>query len=135
MRRNAIACVAFNTCPLALAEGQRYLPTLVGKIELLLVKYNLLDDAISIRMTGCPNGCGRPYVAEIGLIGTSYGHYNLHLGGDRLGLRLNTKAYDSVNEEKILVILDPLLKAYSTNKSLYASFGDFIHQNPNLISH
>ncbi|MEP7320264.1 MAG: NADPH-dependent assimilatory sulfite reductase hemoprotein subunit [Saprospiraceae bacterium] len=134
MRRNAIACVAMNTCPLALAEGQRYLPTLVGKIEPLLAKYELLDDPISIRMTGCPNGCGRPYVAEIGLVGTSYGHYNLHLGGDRLGLRLNMKSYESVNEEQILSILDPLLQQYSVKKKEFSSFGDFIYQNPQLIT-
>ncbi|MEO5583138.1 MAG: NADPH-dependent assimilatory sulfite reductase hemoprotein subunit, partial [Saprospiraceae bacterium] len=134
IRKNAIACVAFNTCPLALAEGQRYLPTLVGKIEPILVKYELQDDPISIRMTGCPNGCGRPYVAEIGLVGTSYGHYNLHLGGDRLGLRLNIKTYESVNEQKILSILDPLLQQYSINKKEFNSFGDFIYHNPHLIS-
>lgn len=135
IRRNAIACVAMNTCPLALAEGQRYLPTLVGKLEPLLEKYNLLQDPISIRMTGCPNGCGRPYVAEIGLVGTSYGHYNLHLGGDRLGLRLNKKTYEGINEEKIISILDPLLKKYSNERTKYASFGDFIHQNPALTEH
>ena len=134
MRRNAIACVAMNTCPLALAEGQRYLPSLIGKIEPILLKYKLQDDPISIRMTGCPNGCGRPYVAEIGLVGTSYGHYNLHLGGDRLGLRLNQKTYESVNEEKILSILDPLLKKYSEERKSYDSFGDFIHLNPSLTA-
>lgn len=134
IRRNAIACVALNTCPLALAEGQRYLPTLVGKIEPLLKKYNLESDPISIRMTGCPNGCGRPYTAEIGLIGTSYGHYNLHLGGDRLGMRLNTKMFDSVNEEKVLSILDKLLGDYASSKVKYSSFGDFIHKNPTALS-
>lgn len=132
IRRNAIACVAMNTCPLALAEGQRYLPGLIGKIEPLLKKYKLQNDPISIRMTGCPNGCGRPYLAEIGLVGTSYGHYNLHLGGDRLGLRLNEKKYESVNEEEILNILDPLLKKYAGSKKKYKSFGDFIHLNPEL---
>ncbi|MBK6816356.1 MAG: NADPH-dependent assimilatory sulfite reductase hemoprotein subunit [Saprospiraceae bacterium] len=134
IRRNAIACVALNTCPLALAEGQRYLPTLVGKIEPILKKYHLDQDPISIRMTGCPNGCGRPYVAEIGLIGTSYGHYNLHLGGDRLGMRLNTKYYEQVDEETILNILDPLLEKYSKEKNNHASFGDFIHAYPDLVS-
>jgi len=132
IRRNAVACVAMNTCPLALAEGQRYLPALIGKIEPLLKKYKLLQDPISIRMTGCPNGCGRPYLAEIGLVGTSYGHYNLHLGGDRLGLRLNEKMYENVNEETILNILDPLLKKYAGSKKKYKSFGDFIHLNPAL---
>ncbi|MEP7268361.1 MAG: NADPH-dependent assimilatory sulfite reductase hemoprotein subunit [Saprospiraceae bacterium] len=134
MRRNAIACVALNTCPLALAEGQRYLPTLIGKIEPLLEKYHLQDDPISIRMTGCPNGCGRPYVAEIGLIGTSYGHYNLHLGGDRLGLRLNQKSFDAVDESTILTILDKLLAAYASVKNKFDSFGDFIHEHQELLT-
>lgn len=134
IRRNAVACVAMNTCPLALAEGQRYLPNLIGKIEPLLKKYKLDQEPISIRMTGCPNGCGRPYLAEIGLVGTSYGHYNLHLGGDRLGLRLNEKKYENINEEKILNVLDPLFKKYAGTKKKYSSFGDFIHSNPELTA-
>lgn len=134
IRRNAVACVAMNTCPLALAEGQRYLPGLIGKLEPILKKYKLQNDPISIRMTGCPNGCGRPYLAEIGLVGTSYGHYNLHLGGDRLGLRLNEKKYESLNEEAILHVLDPLLKKYAGAKKKYKSFGDFIHLNPELTA-
>src|SRR5690606_8236793 len=88
IRKNAIACVAFPTCPLALAEAQRYLPSLISKIEPLLVKYQLNEQDIVLRMTGCPNGCARPYAAEIGLVGTAYGQYNLHIGGDRQGLRL-----------------------------------------------
>lgn len=126
MRRNAIACVAMNTCPLALAEGQRYLPTLIGKIEPLLEKYKLGDDAISVRMTGCPNGCGRSYIAEIGFVGTSYGHYNLHIGGDREGTRLNTKYKEGINEEAILSELDSLLNLYSRKRKKKETFGDFV---------
>ena len=126
MRKNAVACVAFNTCPLALAEAQRYLPSLISKIEPVLAKYDLLDDAISIRMTGCPNGCGRPTLAEIGLIGTAYGKYNLHLGGDRLGLRLNRKYKENLNEAEILSELDLLLGDYAREKEQSESFGDFI---------
>lgn len=134
IRRNSIACVAMNTCPLALAEGQRYLPLLISKIEPLLEKYSLLNDPISIRMTGCPNGCGRPYTAEIGLIGTSYGHYNLHLGGDRLGLRLNSKKYDGINEDQVLEILDKLFDQYSRRLNKDVTFGDFIHSHPTALS-
>jgi sulfite reductase (NADPH) hemoprotein beta-component len=126
MRKNAIACVAMNTCPLALAEGQRYLPTLIGKIEPLLQKHKLGDDAISVRMTGCPNGCGRPYIAEIGFVGTSYGHYNMHLGGDREGTRLNTKYKEGINEESILSELDSLLGLYSKKRKKNETFGDFV---------
>ncbi len=125
LRKNSVACVAFNTCPLALAEAQRYLPTLISKIEPLLVKHGLYDDEISLRMTGCPNGCGRSPLAEIGLIGTAYGQYNLHLGGDRLGERLNIKYKDSLREEEILTELDTLFARYASKKNADETFGDF----------
>jgi sulfite reductase (NADPH) hemoprotein beta-component len=125
LRRSAIACVAFNTCPLALAEAQRYLPSLISKIEPILDKHGLQQEEIALRMTGCPNGCGRPYVAEIGFVGTAYGHYNLHLGGDREGTRLNTKYKDSLNEPAILKELDELFEKYSKNRKSGESFGDF----------
>lgn len=126
LRKNAIACVAFNTCPLALAEAQRYLPSLIDKIEPLLEKYGLIDEEISLRMTGCPNGCGRSTLAEIGFIGTAYGEYNLHLGGDRLGQRLNTKYRDNLDEPAILTELDHLFASYTQSRSRGESFGDFI---------
>ena len=126
MRKNSIACVAFNTCPLALAEAQRYLPTLISKIEPLLAKHQLVNDEISIRMTGCPNGCGRPTLAEIGLIGTAYGKYNLHLGGDRNGLRLNVKYKENLEEENILGELDQLFGIYSNERNVGESFGDYV---------
>lgn len=133
MRRNAVACVAFNTCPLALAEAQRYLPTLISKIEPLLAKHNLQDDEISIRMTGCPNGCGRSTLAEIGFIGTAYGRYNLQLGGDRLGERLNKKYKDNIDEETILTELDGLFAQYSANRNQGETFGDYVVRE-NLVS-
>ncbi len=126
MRRNAVACVAFNTCPLALAEAQRYLPTLISKIEPLLAKHGLEEEEISIRMTGCPNGCGRSTLAEIGFIGTAYGRYNLQLGGDRLGERLNATYKDSVDEETILKELDSLFGYYRTERVAGETFGDFV---------
>ncbi len=128
IRKSAIACVAFNTCPLALAEAQRYLPSLITKIEPILEKHGLFQDDISLRMTGCPNGCGRPYIAEIGLIGTAYGLYNLHIGGDRLGERLNTKYKENLNEEGILTELDRLFDNYSNNKSNGETFGDYANR-------
>lgn len=126
IRKNSIACVAFNTCPLALAEAQRYLPTLITKIEPILEKYQLKDDEITLRMTGCPNGCGRSPAAEIGLIGTSYGFYNLHIGGDRNGERLNIKYRDSLDESGILSELDQLLGLYASNRKTAETFGDFV---------
>ncbi len=128
IRKNSIACVAFNTCPLALAEAQRYLPSLVTKLEPMLAKYKLSEDEIIIRMTGCPNGCGRSPAAEIGLVGTSYGHYNLHLGGDRIGTRLNTKFKDSLNEEQIISELDNLFANYSKQKKGKETLGDFANR-------
>ena len=125
MRKSAMACVAFNTCPLALAEAQRYLPGLISKIEPLLRKYDLIHEEISIRMTGCPNGCARPYAAEIGLIGTAYGKYNLHIGGDRIGQRLNTKYMEQVEEKEILDTLDNLFNVYSLERDPGETFGDF----------
>lgn len=126
IRKNAMACVAFNTCPLALAEAQRYLPTLIDKIEPLLEKYSLSNEEIILRMTGCPNGCGRSPAAEIGLIGTSYGQYNLHIGGDRIGERLNIKYKNSLGEADILSELDNLFSLYSEKRNADESFGDFV---------
>jgi sulfite reductase (NADPH) hemoprotein beta-component len=117
--------VALNTCPLALAEAQRYLPTLISKMEPLLEKHGLLQEEIHVRMTGCPNGCGRSPLAEIGFVGTAYGRYNLHLGGDRLGERLNVKYRDNIDEETILTELDGLFGTYKTERVNGETFGDF----------
>ncbi|MGJ7030658.1 assimilatory sulfite reductase (NADPH) hemoprotein subunit [Niabella hirudinis] len=125
MRRNSMACVALNTCGLAMAEAQRYLPTLIGKIEPLLQKHQLQDEDIIVRMTGCPNGCGRSPNAEIGFVGTSLGKYNLHIGGDRLGARLNTKYKDSLDEAGILETLDSLFDVYVNERNAGETFGDF----------
>jgi sulfite reductase (NADPH) hemoprotein beta-component len=128
LRKNSMACVAFNTCPLALAEAQRYLPTLISRIEPLLEKHGLKNEEIILRMTGCPNGCGRSSASEIGFIGTTYGQYNLHIGGDRLGERLNTKYKESLNEEQILQTLDELFAVYSKERMKEETFGDFSYR-------
>ncbi|MDQ0783930.1 NADPH-dependent assimilatory sulfite reductase hemoprotein subunit [Chryseobacterium sp. W4I1] len=128
LRKNSVACVALNTCSLALAEGQRYLPALVTKIEPVLEKYGLQNEDITIRMTGCPNGCGRSPNAEIGFVGTAYGKYNLHIGGDRLGMRLNTKFKENIGEEEILETLDELFGIYSENRQEEETFGDFSYR-------
>lgn len=126
IRKNALACVAFNTCPLALAEAQRYLPTLITRLEPLLARHGLQDEGITIRMTGCPNGCARSANAEIGLIGTAYGRYNLQLGGDRLGLRLNKLYKENIDEPVILEELDRLFGLYGQERLPGESFGDFV---------
>lgn len=126
VRKNSMACVAFNTCPLALAEAQRYLPSLITKIENVLAKYKLQNEGINIRMTGCPNGCARPYISEIGFVGTAYGRYNLHLGADVIGTRLNKMYKENLNEEEILNELDILFDSFSRKKKKKESFGDFV---------
>lgn len=128
LRKNSVACVALNTCSLALAEGQRYLPVLVTKIEPLLQKHGLQNDDITIRMTGCPNGCGRSPNAEIGFVGTAYGKYNLHIGGDRLGMRLNTKFKENIGEGEILETLDELFGIYLKGRYSEETFGDFSYR-------
>jgi sulfite reductase (NADPH) hemoprotein beta-component len=131
-RRNAVACVALNTCPLALAEAQRYLPSLIDKIEVILNKYNLNNEELSVRMTGCPNGCGRSVAAEIGFVGTAYGKYNLHIGADAIGRRLNKLYKENIEEPEILETLDVLLKDFSDNKKLNEPFGDYVMRK-NLV--
>jgi sulfite reductase (NADPH) hemoprotein beta-component len=125
VRKNAMACVALPTCPLALAEAQRYLPSLITKIESLLQKHELEKEEIIIRMTGCPNGCARSANSEIGFIGTSPGKYNLQLGGDHLGLRLNKLYKESLDEANILAELDSLFAAFKKERIDGESFGDF----------
>ncbi|MCF6190932.1 MAG: NADPH-dependent assimilatory sulfite reductase hemoprotein subunit [Cocleimonas sp.] len=126
MRRNAIACVAMNTCPLAMAEAERYLPELITKIEPILKKYNLYEDEIKIRMTGCPNGCGRSVMGEIGFIGKSLGRYNLYLGSSHQGDRLNKLYKENLSENEILSVLDKLLGAYASKRKMAEHFGDFV---------
>ncbi|MGZ8537114.1 MAG: NADPH-dependent assimilatory sulfite reductase hemoprotein subunit [Flavisolibacter sp.] len=128
IRKNAMACVALPTCPLALAEAQRYLPSLISRIENILNQYQLVEEEIIIRMTGCPNGCGRSPNAEIGFIGTSSGKYNLHIGGDHLGLRLNELYKESLDEDGILKELDLLFGSFRNERQGEESFGDFTHR-------
>ncbi len=125
IRKNAMACVALPTCPLALAEAQRYMPTLISKIEPILSKYELGNEDIIMRMTGCPNGCARPYAAEVGFVGTALGRYNLHLQGDHEGTRLNRIYKENLDETGILAEFDQLLGNYKQERQQGERFGDF----------
>ncbi|HVW18281.1 MAG TPA: NADPH-dependent assimilatory sulfite reductase hemoprotein subunit [Solirubrobacteraceae bacterium] len=125
LRLNSMACVALPTCGLAMAESERYLPELLTKIEAILEAHGLVDDAITIRMTGCPNGCARPYIAEIGLTGRAPGKYNLYLGGGFHGERLNTMYLENVGERAILEALDAALGHYAREREPGERFGDF----------
>jgi len=128
LRLNSIACVALPTCPLAMAEAERYLPDLVTKIEGLLAQNGLRDDPITIRMSGCPNGCSRPYVAEIALTGRAPGKYNLYLGGGFHGERLNRLHAENIGEERILEILAQLFTNYARDRLPGERFGDFFER-------
>ena len=128
IRKNSMACVALPTCPLALAEAQRYMPSLLTNIESLLKKNNLSNENIIIRMTGCPNGCARSYNAEIGFVGTAIGKYNLHLGGDHEGLRLNKIYKENLDEEAILLELDGLFSQFNKQRKSNEKFGDFSYR-------
>ena len=125
LRRNSMACVALPTCGLALAESERYLPELVTEIEAELTKLGLRDDEIVIRMTGCPTGCARPFIAEIGLVGKAPGKYNLYLGAAFDGSRLARLHTMSVPVAKIIPILQPFLARYKEERESGEHFGDF----------
>ncbi|HQR49696.1 MAG TPA: NADPH-dependent assimilatory sulfite reductase hemoprotein subunit, partial [Steroidobacteraceae bacterium] len=125
LRRDALACVALPTCPLAMAEAERYLPDFGRKVERLLATHGLRDEPVTLRITGCPNGCARPYLAEIALIGKAPGRYNLHLGGDGRGMRLNALRLENVDEAAILGDLDGAFARYAAERQPGERFGDY----------
>jgi sulfite reductase (NADPH) hemoprotein beta-component len=125
LRLNAMACVALPTCGLALAESERYLPDLVTQLETEVEAAGLRDDAIVIRMTGCPNGCGRPYLAEIAFVGKSPGKYNMYLGAAFNGTRLNSLYKASVQAADIVGLVRPLFRQYAASRLPGERFGDF----------
>jgi len=126
IRRHAIACVALPTCGLAMAEGERYLPALLPKLEALLDRHGLADAPILLRLSGCPNGCSRPYLGEIALVGRGPGRYDLRLGADFIGQRLNRVHRENVDEAAILDTLDPLFARYAAERGKDEGFGDFL---------
>ncbi|GAB2914074.1 assimilatory sulfite reductase (NADPH) hemoprotein subunit [Paralcaligenes ginsengisoli] len=126
IRRHSIACVALPTCGLAMAESERYLPELLPKLETLLAKHNLLDAPILLRLSGCPNGCSRPYLGEITLVGRAIGRYDLRIGADFIGQRINTLYRENITEPEILGSLDTLFGAYAQNREQNEKFGDFL---------
>jgi len=126
LRQNSIACAALPLCGLAFAEAERYLPSLVDRIDKILEANGLLKPPINIRMTGCPNGCGRPFLAEIGLVGKAPGKYNLYLGASFTGDRLNKLYKEMLSEEQIIEALTPILTDYAKSKHEGEHFGDFV---------
>jgi sulfite reductase (NADPH) hemoprotein beta-component len=126
LRLNALACVALPTCALAMAEAERYLPEFTGKVEALLAQHGIGDANIHLRISGCPNGCSRPYLGEIALIGKAPGRYNLMLGADARGERLNRLYRENITEAEILATLDALFARYAKERNADEAFGDFV---------
>jgi sulfite reductase (NADPH) hemoprotein beta-component len=126
IRRHALACVALPTCGLAMAESERYLPALLSKLEALLARHGLADAPILLRLSGCPNGCSRPYLGEIALVGRGPGRYDLRLGADFSGQRLNQVYRENIDEATIVGSLDPLFARYADERDEEEGFGDFL---------
>ncbi|KAJ1665986.1 Sulfite reductase [NADPH] subunit beta [Coemansia sp. RSA 1813] len=126
LRLHSMACAALPTCGLAMAESERYLPRLIDLLDTILDEAGLRHDAIVIRMTGCPNGCARPYNAEIAFVGKAPGAYNLYLGGSHSGERLNKIFRETLTEEQILEVLAPIIKQYALERNDAEHFGDFV---------
>jgi len=124
-RENSIACVSFPTCPLAMADAERFLPDFVTRVEGIMTAHGVGDEHIVLRVTGCPNGCGRALLAEVGLVGKAPGRYNLHLGGNRIGTRIPRMYSENINEEQILATLDELIGRWAKEREANEGFGDF----------
>jgi sulfite reductase (NADPH) hemoprotein beta-component len=126
-RKNSMACVAFPTCPLAMAEAERFLPQFVTDVESILEKHGLAkEENIVLRVTGCPNGCGRAMLAEIGLVGKAPGRYNLHLGGNRAGTRIPKMYKENITDQQILQEIDQLVGRWVQERQSGEGFGDFV---------
>lgn len=126
LRRGSMACVALPTCGLSMAEAERYLPTLIDKIDEIINESGLRDEEITVRMTGCPNGCARHALGEIGFIGKSLGKYNMYLGAAFDGSRLSKLYRENIGEEEIVSELRVLLKRYAQERNDGEHFGDFV---------
>jgi sulfite reductase (NADPH) hemoprotein beta-component len=125
LRLNSLACVALPTCALSLAEAERYLPELLTELEEVIEEAGLRHDAITIRMTGCPNGCARPYISEIGFVGRSPGCYNVYLGGGFAGQRLSKLYRENFPGNEVKSLLGPIIKHYAKERNEGEHFGDF----------
>ena len=127
-RRYSIACPAFPTCGLAITESERVLPEVMDDIEATLEKHGLIDECVTVHMTGCPNGCARPYTPDIGLVGKARGKYTVYLGGNPEGTRIGFIYEDMVPQEDIGARLSPVLAQYVSGRNKGESFGDFCHR-------
>lgn len=127
-RRFSMACPALPTCGLAVAESERVMPTVIRQIQADLEELGLTNEEVSVRMTGCPNGCARPYIGDVGFVGRTKDIYNIHLGGDALNTRLNTLYTSSVRLQDLAKTLRPLFALWRDERNMGESFGDFCHR-------
>ncbi len=125
LSRIALACPALPTCGLALAEAERTQPALLAALDAALARHGLADEPIALRVTGCPNGCARPYTGEIGIVGRMPGRYALYLGGDREGTRLSFKVHDRVDAADLPAVLEAIFCAFVHDRRGREAFGDF----------
>jgi sulfite reductase (NADPH) hemoprotein beta-component len=125
-RERAMACVSLPTCPLAMAEAERYLPTFVDEIEGMLKKHDIAEEYFITRIAGCPNGCGRAMLAELGLVGKAPGRYNMYIGGNRAGTRVPKQHLENATTEEILKETDTLIERWSKERTDDEEFGDFV---------
>ncbi|ELX8379529.1 assimilatory sulfite reductase (NADPH) hemoprotein subunit [Providencia vermicola] len=125
-RENSMACVSFPTCPLAMAEAERFLPEFVTEVEKIMQSHGIGDEHIVLRVTGCPNGCGRAMLAEVGLVGKALDRYNLHLGGNRIGTRIPRMYRENISSTEILSLLDTLIGDWARGRQAQEGFGDFL---------
>ena len=137
IRRYAIACPAFPTCGLAVTESERVLPEVIDRLEIEMARLGIVSDRISVHMTGCPNGCARPYTPDIGFVGKTLGKYTIYLGGNTQGTRLAYVYKDLVPEPDIVTAVTPALNYYKANRRPGESFGDFCHRKGavDLVQH
>ena len=124
-RKYSMACVSFPTCPLAMAEAERFLPEFAQGVDAIMAKHGLTHEHIILRVTGCPNGCGRAMLAEIGLVGRAQGRYSLYLGGNREGTRIPRLFRDNITDDQILAELDTLIGRWAIERETDEGFGDF----------
>jgi sulfite reductase (ferredoxin) len=128
VRQHSIACPAIPTCGLALSEAERALPSIIDELETELEKLGLDEEKLSVRMTGCPNGCARPYQSDIGIVGRSGDKYTLFAGGNLIGSRLNFEIKDLVPLAEIVPTLSKVLDHFSKHRAAEEPFGDYCHR-------
>jgi sulfite reductase (ferredoxin) len=128
MAQYALSCPALPTCGLALTEAERMHPEIVGGLDALLARHGLSERRLSVRITGCPNGCARTYAGDIGIVGRMPGFYAVFVGGDFEGTRLNFKLLEKVAHANVISLFDPLFAAWATEGEAAEGFGDFCHR-------